>query len=139
MAKLNDFPQLKAYLRKHMTEGLYLLQYRKCGDASCCQRKIQNLPPKVPAPVLNADGTRYLKFSETYGKIQTTEKDCPSLNAKAQITKSGPKYQLLARRVVATLSCHQCGKKRCVFSLDGKISTKGEREIEDVIFTCGMA
>ena len=36
-SKLKDYPKLQAYLSKHMTDGLYLLQFRKCSDISCCQ------------------------------------------------------------------------------------------------------
>ena len=43
----------------------------------------------------------------------------------------------LASKVVAVIHCEQCNKPRCVFSLDGKLSRKGQREIEDMIFCCG--
>ena len=36
MAKLKDFPSLEKYFERHMTEGLYLLQFGKCEDESCC-------------------------------------------------------------------------------------------------------
>ena len=116
-----------------------MLQFRKCEDLTCCQRKTNPLPPKIPAPVLSPDGEKYLKFEMLYGKVVTTEKDCPSLSKTNQNKKEqGPRYKLLASRVTATILCHQCGKTRCVFSLNGSLTPKGQREIEDTIFTCGM-
>ena len=116
-----------------------MLQFRKCEDLTCCQRKTNPLPPKIPAPVLSPDGEKYLKFEMLYSKVVTTEKDCPSLSKTNQNMKEqGPRYKLLASRVTATILCHQCGKTRCVFSLNGSLTPKGQREIEDTIFTCGM-
>lgn len=80
-----------------------------------------------------------MKFDATYGKIETTEKDCPSRAKKTILNKEdGPRYRLLAHRVATIISCHQCGKQRCVFSFDGSITPKGQREIEDVMYSCGM-
>ena len=36
-AKLKDYPALQKFLGRHMTDGLYLLQFRKCNDESCCK------------------------------------------------------------------------------------------------------
>ena len=138
MAKLKDFPGLQSFLQQHMTEGLYLLQFRKCEDDDCCKRKVRILPPKVPAPILNPSGEKYMAFDTTYGKITTTERDCPSINNNKPKNKDGPRYRLLSNRVASTILCHQCGKVRCVFSLNGSISSKGQREIEDAFFCCGM-
>ena len=139
MASLPDYPSLKSFFTRHLTEGLYMLQFRKCEDLTCCQRKTNPLPPKIPAPVLSPDGEKYLKFEMLYSKVVTTEKDCPSLSKTNQNKKEqGPRYKLLASRVTATILCHQCGKTRCVFSLNGSLTPKGQREIEDTIFTCGM-
>lgn len=63
-----------------MVDGLYLLQFRKCNDITCCQKGNGNLPPLVPAPVLSPDGEHYLPFNSLYDKVETTEKDCPSLS-----------------------------------------------------------
>lgn len=54
MAKLPFFPLLIEYLKTHMTEGLCLLQFHKCDNESCCQKKT-NLQPPVPAPVISRD------------------------------------------------------------------------------------
>ena len=139
MASLSDFPSLKAFFARHVKEGLYMLQFRKCKDLTCCERKT-NLPPEIPAPVLSPDGEKYLKFEDLYRRVETTEKDCPSLSKlNSKKKEQGPRYKMLASRVAATILCHQCGKVRCVFSLNGSLTPKGQREIEDTIFTCGMA
>ena len=62
----------------------------------------------------------------------------PSLSKTNQNKKEqGPRYQLLASRVTATILCYQCDKTCCVFSWNGSLTPKGQREIEDPIFTCG--
>ena len=90
MAKLKDFPSLERYMERHVTEGLYLLQFRKCKDKSCCSLRCKELPPLIPAPVLHPNGEHYLKFNETYGLFGASEKDCPSLqkNGKEKKTKN---------------------------------------------------
>ena len=93
----------------------------------------------VPAPVLGPDGEKYLAFDATYGKMKTTEKDCPSISqGKSKKKENGPRYKLLASRVAHIINCVQCGKPRCIFSMDGSIHPKGQREVDDVIFSCGM-
>ena len=146
MVKLRDFPALQSFFNRHMTEGLYLLQFHKCQNSECCKPKT-NLPPMVPAPIRTPEGDKYMKFDDTknnildgtYGKIKFTEKDCPSRMHSTEKKKLLPRYKLLANRLVLTLSCAQCGKPRCTFSMDGLITQKGQREVEDIIFSCGMA
>lgn len=122
-----------------MSDGLYLLQFRKCNDPNCCTIRIADLPPKVPAPILAPDKEHYLPFSLTYGKIVTTEKDCPSLQKVGDKKKKNePNYKYLAKRVVSVIKCHQCNKPRCVYSMNNSISPAGQRELEDAIFSCGM-
>ena len=67
---------------KHLAEGLYLLQFRKCDDKNCFTIKTDPLPPPITAPVMHPDGQHYLAFDDVYGKVQTTKKDCPSLSVK---------------------------------------------------------
>ena len=74
------FPSLQQYFDKHLTEGLYLLQFRKCDDKNCCTIKNDPLPPLIPASDMAPDGEHCLAFDDLYRKFQTTEKDCPSLN-----------------------------------------------------------
>ena len=38
LSKLKSYPNLESYLEKHTKDGLYLLQFRKCEDETCCQR-----------------------------------------------------------------------------------------------------
>ena len=38
-SKLKNFLSLHKYFGDHLTEGLYMLQYRKCEDETCCIRK----------------------------------------------------------------------------------------------------
>jgi len=45
-----------------MVDGLYVLQFRKCEDVTCCTKRNGDLPPKVPAPVMGPDGEHYLSF-----------------------------------------------------------------------------
>lgn len=138
-AKLNNYPSLKKFMDKHLTKGLYMLQYRKCDDESCCQRKIDLLPPLVPAPVMSPDKVHYLPFDALYGKVKTTETDCPSLQPRSEKkdkNEAGHKY--IASRVVSKVKCHQCGKLRCVFSLTRTLPISVERLLEDVIYVCGM-
>lgn len=40
--KLGNFPSLQSLFQAHMTEGLYLLQFRKCDNKECC--KLRKLP-----------------------------------------------------------------------------------------------
>ena len=83
---------------------------------------------------------RNIIFEQLYGKVATTEEFCPSLKNKStdrpKVTKG---YKYLASRVVAKLDCSLCGKPRCVFSMTGLLTTQGQREIEDIIFSCGMS
>ena len=46
MSKLSKYQQLKDYLEKHMIDGLYILQFRKCNDMSCCTKLNDILPPQ---------------------------------------------------------------------------------------------
>ena len=102
--------------------------------------KKTELPLPLPAPVLELAGHHYLPFTEFYGKIPTTEKDCPSLIQKGEKKKDqSVKFNLIASRVVSTLQCVQCEKRRCVFALDSRIAPKDQQELEDVIFSCGMS
>ena len=78
MVKLPSFLLLKEYLRTHMSEGFYLLLFRKCYNISCCQKKT-DFPQTIPAPIVCPDSNNYLKFSDTYENITVTEKDYPSL------------------------------------------------------------
>ena len=104
-AKLKNFPSLHKYFGDHLTEGLYMLHFGKCEDETCCIRKKESLPPPVLVPVLFADGEHYLPFADTYGKLFTTEKDCPSLHQKHNKPKQNTKQNVkfLESRVVAVL------------------------------------
>ena len=90
-AKLKNFPSLHKYFGDHLTEGLYMLQFRKYEDETCRIRKKESLPPPAPALVLSADGEHYLPFQDTYGKLSTTEKDCLSLQQKHNKPKPNTK------------------------------------------------
>lgn len=138
-SKLKDFPSLKLYFDEHLAEGLYMLQFRKCDRVQCCVRKIDKLPPTIPAPFLAPDKEHYLPFDLLYGKVEFSEKDCPSLSNKIQDSKKKNKegYKYLANRVVATINCQQCRKSRCVFSLTKSLSVAGQQELEDILFSCG--
>ena len=91
-----------------MIDGLYKLQFRKCDDMSCCTKLNDILPPPVPAPVLGSSKEKYLKFEDTYGKITTTEKDCPSLNTKDTTKNETPGFKYIVSRVVATKNGSPC-------------------------------
>ena len=54
MSKLPKYQQLKDYLEKHMIDGLYMLQFRKCDGMSCCTKLNDILPPPVPTPALGS-------------------------------------------------------------------------------------
>ncbi len=138
MAKLKEYKRLEAFFEVHMTEGLYLLQFRKCDDRNCClPLRSTQLPPLIPAPVLQPNGEHYMPFEATYGKISASEKDCPSLVNKEKSTKNAPGFKYLASRVASTIQCCQCRKPRCVFSLTSSIFADGQKELEDIIFSCG--
>jgi len=81
-----------------MVDGLYLLQFRKCDYVSCCKKRNGDLPPAVPTPVLTPDGKHYLPFNTFYGKVDTNEKDCPSLKKRM--------FQILKRRINQGISYH---------------------------------
>lgn len=139
---LVDYPRLKMYFETHMNEGLYLLQFRKCGNTECCVKRNGELPPLVPSPVPIPGQDHYMPFHSLYGKVKTSEKDCPSLqqSGKDQKKKNQEGYKYLASKLVSVLDCHQCGKSRGIYCLKGQngISTEGIRELDDIIFTCGM-
>ena len=73
---------------------------------SCCTKLNEILPPPVPAPVLESWKEKYLQFEDTYGKITTTEKDCPSLNTKDTSKNEAPGFKYIVSRVVATRIAH---------------------------------
>ena len=54
MSKLPKYQQLKDYLEKHMIDGLYMLQFRKCDGMCCCTKLNDILPPPVPTPALGS-------------------------------------------------------------------------------------
>ena len=137
---LKSYPCLEKYLEVHLNEGLYMLQFRKCNDHTCCILRSEKLPPPVPAPVMSPDGQHYLSFETLYGKVDTTEKDCPSLQVKSDKKKAATAkdHKFLSRRVVGVLECSLCGKPRCLFSMNGSLNVKGQQEIE-TIFSCGMS
>ena len=137
-SKLKKFPRLQRYFDKHLTEGLYLLQFRKCDDKNCCTIKNDPLPPLIPAPVMAPDGEHYLAFDDLNGKVQTTEKDCPSLRVKvSQKKKDNSSFKFISSRVVAVLECSLCRKLCCVFNMNSIITVDGQRELDDIIFSCG--
>ena len=139
-AKLKNFPSLHKYFGDHLIEGLYMLQFRKCEDETCCIRKKESLPPPVPAPVLSADGEHYLPFEDTCRKLSTTDRDCSSLQQKHNKPKPNTKqnFKFLGSRVAAVLECVQCKKPRCIFSMQSQLTPSNQRLLEDIIFTCGM-
>ena len=139
-ASLTEYPDLKKFFDDHLTEGLYMLQYGKCDNGDCCQLRNGPLPPPIPAPVLSPDKEHYLPFKDLYGKINTTERDCPSLKVKKDGKKKNQaNYKFLASRVVAVVDCVLCGKTRCIFGvLQHSLIVKCQREIEDVMFSYGM-
>ena len=99
-----------------MKDGLYLLQFRKCEDETCCQRIVIDLPPYVPSPTLQPNGEQYVEFQDLYGKVETTERYCSPLMANENRSrKKGFKY--LASCVVATLKCSLCNKPRYIYSM----------------------
>ena len=79
----------------------------------------ESLPPSVPAPVFSTDGEHYLPFEDTYGKLPTTDKNCPSLQQKHNKPKPNTKqnFKFLGSRVVTVLECVQCKKPRYIFSM----------------------
>ena len=139
-AKLKNFPSLHKYFGDHLIEGLYMLQFRKCEDETCCIRKKESLPPPVPAPVLSADGEHYLPFEDTCRKLSTTDRDCSSLQQKHNKPKPNTKqnFKFLGSRVVTVLECVQCKKSRCIFSMQSQLTPSNQQLLEDIIFTCGM-
>ena len=68
-SKLKNFPSLKLYFDKHLTEGLYLLQFRKSDDQNCCTIKNDPLPPLISVPVMAPDGEHYVAFDDLYKKV----------------------------------------------------------------------
>lgn len=91
---------------------LYLLQFKKCDDLSCCVKRNGDLPPPCPCPVLAPNGEHYLQFQLLYGKVNTTEKDCPSLKTKSADPKKknrpgyvNKSYTLQGQKSRAFLTC----------------------------------
>ena len=60
------------------------------------------------------------------------------MQSKESDRKAPANLKYLSSRVVSTVTCALCGKKRCIFSLDGKINPRCEQQLEDIIFSCGM-
>ena len=138
MSKLPKYQQLKDYLAKHMIDGLYMPQFRKCDGMSCCTKLNDILPRPVPAPALGSSKGKYLKSEDAFGKITTTEKDYPSLNTKDTTKNETPGFKYIASKFVATKNCSLCFKTRCIFFHNSKSNVKDERILEDILFSCGM-
>ena len=97
------------------------------------------MPPKVPAPVMGPDREHYVPFEVTYGKVNTTEKDCPSLEKSGiALKKKEPNFKYLSNRVVASIQCHQCSKIRCVYSMNRSFPAYLQHRLDDIIYSCGM-
>ena len=89
----------------------------------------ESLPPPVPAPVLSTDGEHYLPFEDTYGKLSTTNKNCPSLQQKHNKPKPNTKQNLkfLGSRAVAALECVQCKKPGYNFSMQSQLTPSNQQ------------
>ena len=84
------------------------------------------------------DGEHCLAFDDLYGKVQTTEKDCPSLSVKAsQNKKDSSNFRFISSHIVAVLECSLGGKVCCVYSQNSIITVNRKRELNDIIFFCG--
>ena len=103
------------YFHKHLTEGLYVLQFWKCDDKNCCTIKNDPLPPLIPASVMAPDGEHCLAFDDdSYRIVQTTEKDCPSLSLMvSQKKKDNSNFKFISSHVVVGLESSLCVKLRC--------------------------
>ena len=68
-------------------------------------QKERELPPPFLALVLFADDEHYLPFEDIYGKLSTSEKNCPPLHQKHKNPKPNTKqnFKFLECRVVAVL------------------------------------
>ena len=85
---------MESFLEKRMKDGLYLLQFRKCEDDTCCQRLVPDLPPYLHAPILKPKDEHYAKFQDLYGKVEVTERYflCHMVNEITFQKQEGFKY-----------------------------------------------
>ena len=139
LSKLKNYPDLESYLEKHITDGLYLSQFRKCEDETCCQRIVLDLHPYVSAPILQPNGEQYVKFQDLYGKVETTERYGPSLMANESRSRKQEKFKYLASHVAATLKCSLCNKPCCIYSMSCSLGVTGAQLLEDFIYSCGAS
>lgn len=65
----------------------YSFQIRKCDDIECCSPSQANRN-WLPDPVLDVNGNHYKSFESTYGVVETTEDDRPTLIKKPE--EAGP-------------------------------------------------
>lgn len=122
-----------------MKDGLYLLQFRKCEDETCCHRIVPDLHPNVPAPILQPNGEQYVKSQDLYGKVETTERYCPSLMANESRSRKQEGFKYLASRVAATLKCSLCNKPCCIYSMLCSLGVTVAQLLEDFIYSCGAS
>ena len=79
-----DVLKLGRFLGSHINEGLYLLQFQKCYDASCFTLQIEKLPPPGPVLVLSLNNSHYMDFNSLHGKVSTMGKKIVCLFKKTQ-------------------------------------------------------
>ena len=139
LSKLKNHPNLESYLVKHMEDRLYLLQFRKCEDETCCHWIVPDLHPYVPAPILQPNGEQYVKSQDLYGKVETTERYCPSLMANESRSRKQEGFKYLASPVAATLKCSLCNKPCCIYSMLCSLGVTVAQLLEDFIYSCGAS
>ena len=85
------------------------------------------------------DSEHYLGFDDLYGKVQITEKDCPSLGLMvSQKKKLNSNFKFIASRVVAVLQSSPCGKVHGVFNMSPIITVDRERDLDDLISSISL-
>ena len=125
----------------------YAFDILKCGKSSCAICKPVRLSPGVfeklhhlPHPTPK-DDDHYVPFCDVFGTV-TTEKHCPSCNAKRSKKNTLPFYASVqhVKNINLMVECEECGLWRLLFSkrkVKNDTRLRLQRIIQDLVYTCG--
>jgi len=151
---LKSAPSLERFMENHCHASKYVFQVKKCTDVSCfyCQEHPIRLPEDVfhslsflPLPLLDNSKEHYKDFSIVYGQVPSDidrPSRIPEPSEEAKELDKGRKSILVCGKVRAIVTCDECKKPRCIYSLS-KLSPRELQEIELVketnLYTCGSS
>jgi len=143
---------LQNFIEAHCNMSDYVFQIKKCQNSSClhCAHHPVHMTAEdfealsfLPLPLLNSQKESYLSFSEIYGQ-KPSDKDQPSKGsysfqeAKELDTSRKPLFN--NGKVRRIITCRECFKPRCVYSLR-KLNEQESVLVQEIndsrLYTCG--